>query len=188
MFQKCQVCIILTFKAFPIKSICFTIQGLNTHIHPWTHPNLTNIHIHHCYALRNLLKLCWDNSGQKRYNRDTNRHPATSQTPKKAVWGCVAVQVDIKWWLLLSFGAWWCLLVSQVVWRSGEGVWGVSQRVSECCLWTRVRFGASEGVSECSGLVLYSKCSLLEKLWKSKFHSLDTFETSKYQNRPIKAP
>ena len=28
----------------------------------------------------------------------------------------------------------------------------------------RVRFGASEGVSECSGLVLYSKCSLLEKL------------------------
>ena len=149
---------------------------------------VTNIHTHQCYALRNLLKLSWDNSGQKRYNRDTNRHPATSHTPKKAVWGCLAVQVDIKWWLLLSFGAWWCLLVSHVVWRSGEGVWGVSQRVSECCLWTRVRFGASEGVSECSGHVLYSKCSLLEKLWKSKFHSLDTFETSKYQNRPTKAP
>ena len=81
MFQKCRVCIILTFKAFPIKSICFTIQGLNTHIHPQTHPNLTNIHTHYCYA----LKLSWDNSGQKRYNRDTNRHPATSQTPKKAV-------------------------------------------------------------------------------------------------------
>ena len=124
--------------------------------------NLTNIHTHHCHALRNLLKLSWDNSGQKRYNRDTNRHPATSQTPKKAVWGCVAVQVDIKWWLLLSFGAWWCLLVSHVVWRSGEGVWGFSQRVSECCLWTRVRFGASEGVSEYSGLVLYSKCSSFE--------------------------
>ena len=38
------------------------------------------------------------------------------------------------------------------------------KRVSERCLWTCVSFGASEGVSECSGLVLYSKCSSLEKL------------------------
>ena len=33
-----------------------------------------------------------------------------------------------------------------------------------------------------------SKCSILEKLGKSKFPTLGTFETSKYQNRPIKAP
>ena len=68
---------------------------------------------------------------------DTQRHP---RHPLKAVWGCVAVQVDNKWWLLLSFGTWWCLLVSHVVWRCGEGVWGVFQRVSECCLRTCVRF------------------------------------------------
>ena len=46
-------------------------------------------------------------------------------------------------------------------------------------------FVASEGVSECSGLVWCSKCSLLEKLRKAKFHTPDSFETSKYQNISI---
>ena len=34
MFQKCHVCGILPFEAFPIKSICFTIQRQNTQKHP----------------------------------------------------------------------------------------------------------------------------------------------------------
>ena len=45
-------------------------------------------------------------------------------------------------------------------------------------------FGASEGVSECSGLVWCSKWSILGKLGKAKFYTLDTFEKSKYQNLP----
>ena len=40
MFQKCQGGGILTFKAFPIKGICCTIQGLNTQIHPQMHQTL----------------------------------------------------------------------------------------------------------------------------------------------------
>ena len=94
----------------------------------------------------------------------------------------------ICWCLLGSDGVWWCLLVCHVVCRCGDGVSGVCQRVSERCLWTCVSFGASEGVSESSGQVWYSKCSELEKLRKAKFHTLDTFEISKHQNRPIQAP
>ena len=43
-----------------------------------------------------------------------------------------------------------------------------------------------EGVSECSGLVGCSKCSILDYLLKAKLGSPDTFETSKYQNLPKK--
>ena len=69
---------------------------------------------------------------------------------------------------MVSFGVWWCLFVSYVVWRCEEGVSGVSQRVSECCLWICVRFGASECANACLGLVWWSKCSILEKLQKGK--------------------
>ena len=48
-------------------------------------------------------------------------------------------------------------------------------------------FVASEGASECSGLVWCRKCPALEKLHKAKIHAPDTFETSKYQNLPILA-
>ena len=44
-FKKCRVCGILPFGAFPIYSICFTIQGLNTQKHPQMHRNLTHVHI-----------------------------------------------------------------------------------------------------------------------------------------------
>ena len=45
--------------------------------------------------------------------------------------------------------------------------------------------GPYEGVSECSGFVGCSKCSMLEYLRKAKLCPPDTFETSKYQNLPI---
>ena len=99
--------------------------------------NLSNIHTHNRYALRNLLQLSQDNSGQQQTPSDTKRH---LQTPKKAVGGCVAVQVDIKWRLLVSFGVWWCPIVSHIVWRWKEHVWGVSQKASESCLLACVRF------------------------------------------------
>ena len=53
------------------------------------------------------------------------------------------------------------------------------------CLWG---LNACKGVHECLGLGSWSKCSILEKLQKAKFHTHDTFETSKFQNRCIKAP
>ena len=61
---------------------------------------------------------------------DTNRRPQTPKRPFKDVWRFV-----LTW-----NGVCWCLLVSYVVWRCEEGVWGVFQSVSECCLWTCVRF------------------------------------------------
>ena len=47
MFQNCQVCEILPPEAFPILSICYTIQGLSTPIHPYTHSNLEQINKQH---------------------------------------------------------------------------------------------------------------------------------------------
>ena len=45
--------------------------------------------------------------------------------------------------------------------------------------------GSYGGVSDGSGLVECSKCSILEYLLKAKLCPPDTFETSKYQNLPI---
>ena len=86
-------------------------------------------------------------SGQFSTTRDTNRHQATPtdvpRHPKRLfedVW-------PLKCRFMVSFGVWWCLLVSHVDWRFGEGVCGVSQRVSECCLWTCVSYWSIWGCS-----------------------------------------
>ena len=70
---------------------------------------------------------------------DTKRHPATSPDTQN---GCLKMCGRHQMVIVSVF---WCLLVSYVVWRCGEGVWGVSQRVSECCLWAYLMFGFLQG-------------------------------------------
>ena len=189
MFQKCQMDTILPFGDIPILSICCTIQGLNTQIDHLMHPNPTNIHTLHFKRSQTPVP---DIYRQFRTTKVTDRHQQTSQhIPRhpmrlfEDVWRFMLRLNDVCWCLLVFVGVCWCLILSYVVWRCAEGVWIVSQKVSECCLWTCKCLGSCEGVSECSGLVGCSNCSILEYLRKAKLHPPDTFETSKYQNRPI---
>ena len=116
MFQKCQVCIILTFKAFPIKSICFTIQGLNTHKHP------LDASKHHKHTYTPLL--CSQKptpviSGQFSTTTNTNRHQATpTDVPRhpKRLFGDVGLfrftSKGVLCFLLVSDGVCQCLMLS----------------------------------------------------------------------------
>ena len=130
--------------------------------------------------------------GQFRTTKVTERHQQMSQHipthPKRLfedVWWFMLRLNNVCWCLLVFVGVCWCLIVSYVVWRCAEGVWRVSQRVSECCLWTCESFGflwwCIWGLVGCSK----TKCSILEYLRKAKLCPPDTFETSKYQNLPI---
>ena len=65
----------------------------------------------------------------------------------------------ICWCLLVSFGVWRRLFVSYGVWRCEEGVWGVSKRISECCLWTCLRFG-----SLCESIWVFRLCMVQQLL------------------------
>ena len=182
MFQKCQVRGILPFGAFPMQGISCTIQGQHTQIHLKTHSSPTNIHTLHLYALRHLLQVSQDKSGQQQTPSDSNRHQTTPtdvpRHPKRPF-------KDVLRFVLTWNGVCWCLLVSYVVWRCEERLWGVFKAYLSAVYGRVYGFVASEGVSECSGLVWCSKCPILEKLGKAKFHAPDTFETSKYQNLPI---
>ena len=51
MSQKCQVDAVLPFRDIPILSICCTLQGLNTQIHPHRNPNFTHVHKQHSDTL-----------------------------------------------------------------------------------------------------------------------------------------
>ena len=94
--------------------------------------------------------------GTIQYNNRHQRKPTDTKTtptesprhPKslfKNTWRLMLTLNGICWCLLVSLGVWRHLLVSYGVWRCEEGVWGVSHRVSECCLWTRLRFGFLRG-------------------------------------------
>ena len=131
---------LIQYRAFASSyKACSAVQC--THIHLYTHPNLTNIHTHHCYALRNLFQLSQDNSGQQQILTDTKWHQQTSPDTEKY---CLKMCGHSCWHQMAFDGVWWCLIVTHVVWRCGEGVWGVSQtlsqRVSECCLRVCARF------------------------------------------------
>ena len=128
------------YRAFTAPYKAWTLQ--NTLLVLNTHPNPINIHTLHPYAHNHLLQVSRDNSGQQQTPPDTKRQ---SQAPQKTIWGCVAVQADIEWHLLVSVDVWRRRLVSYGVWRCKEGVWGVSQRVSECCLWAYLMFGFLQG-------------------------------------------
>ena len=122
--------------------------------------------------------------GQFRTTKVTDRHQQTSQHiprhPKRLfedVWWFMLRLNGVCWCLLVFVGVCWCLIVSHVVWRvSEEFLKGYLSAV-----YGRVYCLSSyEGVSECSGLVWGSKCSILEWLRKAKVRPSDTFETSKY--------
>ena len=186
------MCGILPSEAFPIQSICCTIQGLNTHIHPQMHRNLTHAHKQRSDTL-------WETpetpSPHLQTTWYTNRHHQAPSDPK----GHQQMPFDVNlnghtssnslfWCLGTSVGVAGCQFVSVVVLNcpkiTGGGFWEHNNGVC-VCLWG---LNASKGVYECLGLGWWSKCSILERLQKAKFHTHDTFETSKYQNRPIKAP
>ena len=192
MYQKCQLSGILTFKAFPIKSICCTIQGLNTQIHPQMHRNLTHANKQHSDTLWETpetsyphLQTTWHTDGAWWCLLDPKRH---QQMPFD-----VNLNVHTSWNNLFgchgrSVGVAGCQFVSVVVLNcpkiTGGGFWKHNNCVC-VCFWD---FNASKGVYEWLRLGWWSKCSILEKLQKAKFHTHDTFETSNSQTRPIKAP
>ena len=79
-------------------------------------------------------------------------------------------------WHWMAFaGVCWCLLVSDGVgvvsygvWRCKEGVWGVSQRVSECCLWAYLRFGFLQGSIWVFRPCMMQQSFYIGKSWKGK--------------------
>ena len=80
MFQKCQGGGILTFEAFPIKSICCAIQGLNTQIHPQMHQTLHVSIKSTQIPFKKLLKHPTQISRQHETLTDTIRHQKTTAT------------------------------------------------------------------------------------------------------------
>ena len=100
-----------------------------------------------------------DNNRHQQKPTDTNRR---SQAPKslfKDAWRLMLTLNGICWCLLVSFGVWRRLFVSYGVWRCEEGVWGVSKRISECCLWTCLRFG-----SLCESIWVFRLCMVQQLL------------------------
>ena len=72
--------------------------------------NLTNIHTHYRYALRNLLQLSRDNSGQQQILTDTKRHQKTSQND---IWCQHEPPYILEQYFWVSEDVWcWCRLVS----------------------------------------------------------------------------
>ena len=74
-------------------------------------------------GISELIRTTTDTIRLQQTPNDTNRLPQTPKRPFK----------DVRWFVLTWNGVCWCLLVSYVVWRCEEGVWGVFQSVSECC-------------------------------------------------------
>ena len=127
-------------------SICCALEGLITPIHPYMPSNPTNIYTLHPYALRQLLQVFQDNSGQQY----TKWHQQTFPDTKKGCsrmcgglcWHWMAFAVDTS---LVSVRVWCRLFRSYVFLRCNEDVHEVSQRVSECWLWTGFRFECVKG-------------------------------------------
>ena len=185
MFQKFQVRGVLPFEAFPILSICCTIQGLNTPKHPYMHPNPINIHTLHPYAHNALLQVSRDNLGQQQTPTDTKRHQQTvPSTPK----GCSRMRGGSCWHWMAFAGVFWCLTASfSVLWclemwggclaSFWKGIWVLVMDVFK--VWVPPREHLS--VQALFG----AACFILENLRKAKFQTPSIFETSKYQNLPI---
>ena len=90
----------------PEHSYTYTLRRIQT--------SQAYIHTLHCYTLRYLLQLSRDNTGQQQILTET----------KNVVWGYVAVHVDIKWCLLISFGFSCCLEMWGGCLRSfSKGIW-----------------------------------------------------------------
>ena len=133
------------------------------------------------------LRIIQDNNRHQQKPTDTKRR---SQAPQKVVQGCVAAHVDIEWHLLVPVGVCWCLLVSDGVflvsygvWRWEEGVWGVTQRISECCLWTWLRFGSLRG-----SIWVFRPCMMQQMLYIGKSPKGEIPHTWHFWNIKIPKP
>ena len=135
------------FWCFLIKSICCTIQGLSTQIHPQKHQSLTYIHIMFKTALRypfeKLLRHPPHISRQHETLTDTKRHQQVpfdvnlnGHTSSNSLFGCLGRSVGVAG----------CQFVSVVVLNrpkiTGGGFWEHNNG-AYVCLWG---LNASEGV------------------------------------------
>ena len=158
---------------FTASTLLYTLRRIQT---PQTYIHFTQMLSDTSFRYLGTLQ---DNNRHQQTPNNTNRR---CQTPKKAVQGCVAVYVDINFRLLVSDDILYCLMLSADVRRVSKkflkGYLGAAY-------WFVQGLNAYKGVWECSGLVLCSKYSILEKLQEANFHTPDSFETSKYQNLPI---
>merc|ERR1712107_135218 len=105
-------------------SICCTIQGLNTLLHPYTQLNPTNIHTLHPNALRHLFLVSRDTSGQQQTPTDTNRHQRTptdvARHPKrlfKDLWRFMLTSNGVCRGLMVPNDVLYCLMLSADVKR-----------------------------------------------------------------------
>ena len=155
------------------------------------HPNPINIHTLHPNAHNALLQVSRDNLGQQQTPTDTKRHQQTVPgTPK----GCSRMRGgSCSHWIafLVSVGAFWCLTASFSVpcclelWEGclrslSKGIWELFMDLFK--VWAPPREHLSVQA------IFGAACFVLENLWKAKFHTPGIFQTSKYQNLPIKAP
>ena len=154
---------------------------------PNTHPNPINIHKLHPYAHNPLPQVSRDNSGQQQTPTETNRHQETVPgTPK----GCSRMCGGSCWHWMAFAGACWCLLVpdgvflvSYGVWRWEEGVWGFTQSVYECCLWTWLRFGSLWG-----SIWVFRPCMMQQMLYIGKSPKGEIPHTWHFWNIKIPKP
>ena len=152
-----------------------------------THPNPINIHTLHPYAHNPLPQVSRDNSGQQQTPTETNRHQETVPgTPK----GCSRMCGGSCWHWMAFAGACWCLLVpdgvflvSYGVWRWEEGVWGFTQSVYECCLWTWLRFGSLWG-----SIWVFRPCMMQQMLYIGKSPKGEIPHTWHFWNIKIPKP
>ena len=156
---------ILPFGAFPIKSICCTIQGLNTLLHPYTHSNPTNIHTLHPNALRHLFQVSRDTSGQQQTPTDTKEHQQTLPDTQK---GCSRICGGLCWHQMAFAEVWWCLMTSLTVLccqqmlkgclkNSSKGIWVLFMGVFN--VWVPSREHLSVQALYNAAIVLYWKIS-----------------------------
>ena len=94
-------------------------------------PHPTNIHTLYPNALRHLLQVSRDTSGQQQTPTDTNRHQTTptdvAKHPKrlfKDVWQFMLTSIFVCWCLMTSFTVLCCLQMSDGYLRSfSRGIW-----------------------------------------------------------------
>ena len=172
MFQKCvEFCLLKLFQytafASPYKAwtrinTLRCTKTLHTSIPLWETPQRPSPH----------LQSTWETNRHHQTQKDTKKRHLSGHTSSNSLFGCLGTSVGVAW----------CLLVSVVVLNcpeiTGVGFWEHNNGVY-VCLWC---LDASKGC-----IWVFRPCMVKQMLYigKAKFHTLGTFETSKYQNRPI---
>ena len=140
MFQKCEVRGILPFGVFQYRAFAAPYKA-RTLRYTLRRIQAPQTYILFIYMLSDTssryLRTNQDNSRHHQNLSDTKRHQQTSPDTQK---GRSRMCGGSCWHGMAFAGFCWCLLVSYVVWRCEEGVWGVFQSISESCLLTCVWF------------------------------------------------